>query len=65
MARKLLSFLGTGDYPPGTYECPAGRKENVRFVQEALIALVCRQWTPGGPGAGLPDAGKPCQKLAG
>jgi len=47
MARKiLLSFLGTNNYVQTFYElngqkCP----KPVRFIQEALVELVCKDWT--------------------
>lgn len=44
--RVFISFLGTNDYLPvkyklGTYCC----SQPVRFVQEALIEAVCKNWT--------------------
>ena len=47
MKRKiLLSFLGTNNYVQTFYElkgqkCP----QPVRFIQEALVELVCKDWT--------------------
>jgi len=46
MARNLfISFLGTNNYLPCNYELPGmGRIENVRFVQEALVQILCRNF---------------------
>ncbi len=47
MRNVYLSFLGTNDYIPCTYlksEMPP--VENVRFVQEATLELLCREWSP-------------------
>lgn len=48
MARVFLSVLGTSDYLPCRYalgEGPPG--EPVRFVQEAILAHYCADWTSG------------------
>lgn len=46
MARKFLSFLGTGNYEEGIYILNesenGGYKSN--FIQEALIKTACREW---------------------
>ncbi len=44
MAKIFLSFLGTNDYLPCTYEYQNKRIENIRFVQEATIRLNCMDW---------------------
>ena len=47
MKRKiLLSFLGTNNYVQTFYELK-GQKypQPVRFIQEALVKLVCKDWT--------------------
>ncbi len=45
MANLYLSFLGTNDYLPCTYEHQNRKIENVRFVQEATIRLHCMDWS--------------------
>ncbi len=47
MARKVfISFLGTSNYINCYYRYDDGTKSNpVRFVQEALIEHLCRDWT--------------------
>ncbi len=45
MSKLYLSFLGTSDYLPCTYEHQAERIENVRFVQEATIRMNCMGWS--------------------
>lgn len=45
MRRVFLSFLGTSDYIPCIYYHGERPVENVRFVQEAIISLFCRDWT--------------------
>ena len=44
MPKLYLSFLGTSDYTPCTYEHQEERIENVRFVQEATIRMNCMDW---------------------
>jgi len=48
MNRKVfISFLGTNDYIPCNYymeENPSHKKENVQYVQEAIIALCCKDF---------------------
>lgn len=46
MARKVfISFLGTTDYVECIYKFNETKSEPVRFVQEALIAQICKDWT--------------------
>ncbi len=46
MGRLYLSFLGTNDYVPCTYYRDGDQAvKNVRFVQEATVAMYCRDWT--------------------
>lgn len=44
MARKFLSFLGTGNYGECIYKCT---NENIktRFIQRALVEDLCKDWT--------------------
>ncbi len=44
MSKIYLSFLGTNNYLPCTYEYQNQRIENIRFVQEATIRLNCMNW---------------------
>lgn len=46
MAKVFISFLGTNDYLHCNYYYPTeGNKvENVRFVQEAIVQLVCKDF---------------------
>jgi len=44
MPNLYLSFLGTNDYLPCTYEYRSERIANVRFVQEATIRMNCMDW---------------------
>ncbi len=47
MVRCYISFLGTEDYLPCTYFLPQGEKiAGVRFVQEAMVQLFCKDWLP-------------------
>lgn len=46
MARKVfISFLGTNNYVNCFYEIDGNKSAPVRFVQEALIKEVCKDWT--------------------
>lgn len=47
MARKVfISFLGTNNYVQTHYQFEDGElSAPVRFIQEALIAKICRDWT--------------------
>ena len=46
MANKLLTFLGTNDYIECNYylENPSNKIKNCRFVQSALVQLLCNTW---------------------
>ena len=44
MANLFLSFLGTSNYLPCTYSLGDLEGKNVRFVQEALARIFCKQW---------------------
>lgn len=44
MANILLSFLGGGNYTPCNYELEGRKAENISFIQEALIELLCAEW---------------------
>ena len=44
MAKKLISFLGTSAYIPCKYKLNDKISNEVRYVQEALIDLVCKDW---------------------
>ena len=46
MAKLFMAFLGTNDYLPCNYEYRnKGKVEKVRFIQEALVSLFCKDWT--------------------
>lgn len=46
MGRKVfISFLGTNNYVECRYKFNEAVSEPVRFVQEALIAQLCKDWT--------------------
>ena len=46
MARKVfVSFLGTSNYLPTRYELGGKKSPVVRFVQQALIEMLCADWT--------------------
>ncbi len=46
MARKVfMSFLGTNNYVECYYRIHGKLSHRVRFVQEALIADICKDWT--------------------
>lgn len=40
----MLAFLGTNDYLPCNYLLDGMEVSNVRFVQEALAAILCKDW---------------------
>ncbi|MHA1279495.1 MAG: TIGR02221 family CRISPR-associated protein [Candidatus Helarchaeota archaeon] len=47
MVKIFMSFLGTSDYLPCNYVNDLQEKvENVRFIQEALVVMFCKSWTP-------------------
>lgn len=45
MARKFISFLGTGNYKPCRYRLREQTSNDVCFIQEALVGFLCRKWT--------------------
>lgn len=46
MSRVLIAFLGTNKYTPCNYELNGkGKVSNVRYIQEALASLLCKDWT--------------------
>ncbi len=44
MAKKFISFLGTSAYIPCKYKLNDKVSNEVRYVQEALIDFVCKNW---------------------
>lgn len=44
MAKILLSFLGTGNYSPCNYFFEDKKVSDVKFIQEAIIEIFCRDW---------------------
>ncbi len=46
MARKFISFLGTGSYQESSYRLCESIVENVRYIQIALVKLLCKGWKP-------------------
>ncbi|UTC61732.1 TIGR02221 family CRISPR-associated protein [Treponema sp. OMZ 787] len=45
MARKFISFLGTSDYKYCSYTLNNITVNNVRFIQEALIRILCEDFS--------------------
>lgn len=45
MPNVFMSFLGTNDYLPCTYEFQSRQIRNIRFVQEATIRFNCENWS--------------------
>ncbi len=45
MAKVYLSFLGTNDYVECHYVLGGQESPLVRFVQEAIVGLCCREWS--------------------
>lgn len=46
MARKVfISFLGTNNYLQTHYELNGKHSPVVRFIQQALIGFLCKDWT--------------------
>ena len=41
----MFAFLGTADYLPCNYLLNGREINNVRFVQEAIASLLCKDWT--------------------
>ncbi len=46
MAKAFFSFLGTNKYINCNYKYREQKIENVNFVQEAMIKIFCRDYTP-------------------
>ncbi len=44
MSNVMLAFLGTNDYLPCNYLLNGKKVSNVRFVQEALVSILCNDW---------------------
>lgn len=44
MSNVMLAFLGTNDYLPCNYLLDEREVRNVRFVQEALASILCKDW---------------------
>lgn len=44
MSRILISFLGTNDYLETHYDFYEESSSPVRFIQEALVRLICKNW---------------------
>jgi len=44
MSNVMLAFLGTNDYLPCNYLLDCEKVENVRFIQEAIASLLCKNW---------------------
>lgn len=44
MARKFISFLGTGNYQPCKYRLHDAFSSEVTFIQEALADQLCRDY---------------------
>ena len=42
--RIFISFLGTGNYIRTKYELYGKKSKTVRFIQEALVSLLCKDW---------------------
>ncbi len=45
MSKIFISFLGTNNYLPCSYEYKTKRIKNIRFVQEATIRMNCMDWS--------------------
>jgi CRISPR-associated Csx2 family protein len=45
MSNVMLAFLGTNDYLPCNYSLDGMDVSNVRFVQEALASILCKDWS--------------------
>lgn len=45
MAKVFFSFLGISDYKSCNYVLAGEKVSNVQFVQEALVKLLCKDWT--------------------
>jgi len=44
MSNVMLAFLGTSDYQPCNYYLNDKKISNVRFIQEALASIFCKDW---------------------
>ncbi|AEF96789.1 TIGR02221 family CRISPR-associated protein [Methanotorris igneus] len=44
MPKKLISFLGAGKYEPCIYKYENKSSTESRFIQKALIELICKDW---------------------
>jgi len=44
MSNVILTFLGTNDYLPCNYLLDGKKVNNVRFVQGALVSMLCKDW---------------------
>lgn len=44
MSNVMLTFLGTNDYLPCNYSLDRRKASNIRFVQEALASILCKDW---------------------
>ena len=47
MAKVMFAFLGTQNYLPCNYLLNDEKVSDVRFVQEAIASLFCKDWTGG------------------
>jgi len=45
MGNAMLTFLGTNDYLPCNYSLNGRKVNNVRFIQEAIAHLFCKDWS--------------------
>lgn len=45
MSKKMISFLGTSDYKECTYALDDKKVENVKYIQIALIKLLCLKFS--------------------
>ncbi len=45
MSKVLMAFLGTNNYLPCNYYINSEKVSNVRFIQEAIASLFCKDWT--------------------
>lgn len=41
----MLTFLGTNDYLPCNYSLNGKKVNDVRFIQEAIVHLLCKDWS--------------------
>ena len=47
MSKKLISFIGTNNYVPCNYyyQDKNNKIDNVKYIQEALLEIHCKDWT--------------------